>query len=356
MYRLLLLTACLFAQQGMLDEAMRFAAQGRLPEARSLLEQMIANEPKDADLHYRLGLVLTKQNLPTEAERELQQALKLQPDYVFAWLAISDVHLRQGDRARALQDAAQASKLAADSAAAWKALALLRGRLGDAQGETVALKAVLRLAPDDRSAYARLANRLIENRDGKSAERVTGDGLKRFPGDADLLRLHGLACYGSGRKAEAVASFLAAMDAAPDNDLVHSSIETLLADAGEQLPAIMQRLQRYRKSRPDVPLGPYLLALATGAIDTKAALLHEALAIDKTFWPGWFELHRLLLEQGKRDAALQALLTTVELKPDHEAAHFALAEMYLAAGDRSRARAHRAIHHKLRAAAVAPVP
>jgi tetratricopeptide (TPR) repeat protein len=177
--------------------------------------------------------------------------------------------------------------------------------------------------------------------------------LRRFPGEAELLRLQGLAFYALGRKQEALASFLAAMDAAPGDEMAYASVETLLGDAGDQLPQVYERLNRFSALRPDSPLAPFLLALASSSPQDQERLLRKAIALDAGFWPAYFELHRRLREQGKRQEAIDALEATLRLNPNHEGAHFALAELYLEAGDREKARAHRMEHHRLRAAAAA---
>ena len=336
-----------------MEDALRMAAQGRLPEAETALRALAAKAPRDGDLRYRLGLVLVKQKKIDEAAQVLEEATRIEPAFVFAWLALGDVRLRQGNRAGAAADARRAKALAGKSVAAWKGLEALEDRLGDAAGQAQALETLIRLAPEDRSAYVRLANLLFDHRTSEAARVVADAGLRRFPGDAELLRLQGLAFYGLGRKLEALASFLAAMDAAPSDEMAHASVETLLSDAGDQLPQVVERLRRFSARRPDSPLGPFLLALAAPSPQEKESLLAQAIAVDAGFWPAHFERHRLLRQQGKRAEAIDALETTLRLNPNHEGAHFALAELYLEAGDRDKARAQRIEHHRLRAAAAA---
>ena len=345
------LAGALLAQEVSVEDALRLAAQGRLQEAETALRTLAASAPRDADLRYRLGLVLVKQKKIDEAARVLEEASRIDPAFVFTWLALGDVRLRQGNRVGAKADARRAQSLAGKSAAAWKGLEALESRIGDAVGQAQALETLIRLTPEDRVAYVRLANLLLEHRTADAALVVAGAGLRRFPGDADLLRLQGLAFYALGRKQEALASFLAAMDAAPGDEMAYASVETLLGDAGGQLPLVSERLNRFSALRPDSPLGPFLLALASSSPQDQERLLRKAIALDAGFWPAHFELHRRLREQGKRQEAIDALEATLRLNPNHEGAHFALAELYLEAGDREKARAHRMEHHRLRAAA-----
>ncbi len=356
-FLLLLLAAAALAQEGRaqeasIEQAIRMASEGRLPEAEAALRTHAARNPRDADSRYRLGLVLVKRKKLDEAARAIEDAAKLEPGSVFTWLALGDVRLRLADRAAAVSAAKRAGALAGASSAAWKALAVLEGRLGDAPGEWKALESVIRLAPGDRDAYVRLADLHIAQRSAEAARLVAEKGLVRFPSDAELLRLKGVALYGLGRKQEAIDAFLAAMDRAPGDEAVHASVETLLPDAGPRLRDVAERLRRFSELRPESPLGPFLLALIAEASADRETLLNLAIGKDAGFWPAYFEMHKTMREAGKRTMAIEALETTLRLNPNHEGAHFALAELYLEAGDREKAREHRMAHHRLRAASV----
>ena len=350
---LLFLAGTVFAQDLSIDDALRMASEGRLAEAETALRALTVQAPNDGDLRTRLGLVLLKEKMLDEAAGELSKATTLDPGSVFAWLALGDVRLRQGNHAEAARSAKRAQSLAGKSAAAWKALAVLQQRLGDNTGEVQSLRSAIRLAPEDRSLHVRLTNLLIEHRNADTALAVATAALNRFTTDAELLRLRGLALYGLGRKGEALDAFLAAMDAAPADEVVHASVETLIEDAGDRLPQLTQRLRRFREQRPASPLGPFLLALASRSAEEKQSLVREAIGVESSFWPAYFELHRLLRGQGDSLQAIQALKETLRLNPNHEGAHFALAELYLEAGDREKAREHRLQHDRLRAGAAA---
>lgn len=263
------------------------------------LRSAAARNATDADARYRLGLILFKQRKLDESVRYLDEAAKIEPKQVLIW----------------------------------RAVALVRGARNDGLGEARALQKIIELDPSDAAAYKKLAALLLDHRTADAALAVTDTGARRFPGDAELLRLRGLALYALGRKLEAIDAFLAM----PDSDVALASLETLIPDAGDRLPAIKARLEK----QPPGALVHYLLALAG---DDPEARLRKAVDADASFWPAYFELGRRL-----RDIPL--LETVLKLKPAHEGAHFVLASLYAEAGDREKARAHREAHHKLRAEA-----
>ena len=62
------------------------------------MRALAAKEPRDADLRFRLGLVLVKQNRLDDAVKVLKEATRIDPTFGFAWLALGDISFRRGDR------------------------------------------------------------------------------------------------------------------------------------------------------------------------------------------------------------------------------------------------------------------
>ena len=279
------------------------------------LRVAIAADRRDADARYRLGLVLFKQRKLDESARVLEEAARIAPAQVLIW----------------------------------RALALVGGARRDGLGEARALQKIIEIDPSDALAYRKLATLLLDHRTADAALAVAQAGAQRFPADAEILRLRGLAQYALGCKPDAIDSFLNAMDAAPESELVLASIETLIPEAGaERIQAIRARLHRFAQGKPGSPLGYFLLALSG---EEPEANLGKALAAEPGFWPAHFEVGRMRRERGERAAALEAFNKTLRLHPEHEGAHFALSLLYAETGDREQAKVHREAHHKLRAEA-----
>jgi predicted Zn-dependent protease len=147
-------------------------------------------------------------------------------------------------------------------------------------------------------------------------------------------------------------------------------VETLLPEAGGQLPAITARLRSFAAAHPSSPVGHFLLAQALAVSEPGAGqietLLREAIRVEPKFWPAHFEIHKALLARGEIREAAGALERTAELNPDYAPARYALAQVYASLGDRVRAAAERRAHHELvtrgraeaqaRTAAMPPLP
>jgi len=351
-------------------------------EAEKLLLALEKANPGNPEVQYRLGLVLLRNGKLAAARRRLELAVKLAPEPLI-WLAVAQVRLRLEDLPGALAAAGRARAGAPSQALilfdaevikhhlrkgdTQQALDLARKALGgsdqpvfhnllgkahelnrDPVGAAKELQEAIRLDPSQAGYYLDLAELFLNHNTPEPAELVLLDAARRFPQHAEALRLLGLARYGLGKTAEALDTFLQAMDAAPEMETAYASLETLLPAAGPRLAQIVPRLRRFAKTNPASPLGPYLLALALP--EEAETLLRQAMLAAPDFWPAWFEWHKVLKAQEKWDEAAAALRKTVELNRDFAPAHYALAEYYGRKGDHARAAQEREQHHKLLAA------
>ena len=365
-----------------LDDALQLAAGGRLDESERMFLTLENASPQDPEIQYRFGLVLLKRGKVTQARRRLEAAAKLAPQPL-VWLALAQARLRLDDLAAAqaaLEHARsgnpapppQAFQLfdaevikhhlrkgqagpAADLAR--KALTAnglpvfhhLLGQAHDLNHDPAAasdeFQQAIRLDTGQPAYYLDLAQLFLDHDTPEPAELVLTAAAQRFPANAELLRLLGLARYALGKNEEALDAFLQAIDAGPDLESAFASLETLLPSAGARLPEIRDKLRRFSQKRPSSPLGPYLLALTEA--EGSEALLRRAIRAAPDFWPAHYELHKRLKAQDQWEAAAAALKKTIALKPDFAPAHYALAEYYNHIGDRARAAQEREIHRKL---------
>jgi tetratricopeptide (TPR) repeat protein len=399
-------------------EAMRLASSGDLGRAENLLIELKKAHPADAEIRYRLGLVLLRQRKFAPAEAELETSAKLKPDSALAWLGLAQARLQSGRRQQALDAAARAeahagaepsvrralsmlyaqaeefSKAAAQEALWWRAMpddresplravefyiragqadpalaiaqeALKRGdnaALRNWSGKAYRLKKnpsqaveqfqlAISLDPSKPAYYMDLASLFLDHRTPEPAAAVLETAAARFPRNAELRRMLGLARYAMGDSQKALDAFLEAIDLAPDSEAMYGSLETLLPEAGSRLDAILVRLRSFSQKKPSSPVSYYLLAQALlqkpGSEEESEALLRKAAAADPSFWPAYFELHKPLLGRDQLAEAAEALEKVCALNPAHAPSHYSLSQIYARLGDRERSRKHREIHHKL---------
>jgi predicted Zn-dependent protease len=347
-----LLCATLAAQADpRLDELARVLQSRDFPRAEALLSELVGDFPRDAGFRERLGLILLRRGALEEARAHLEEAVRLQPHAAASHLALARLHWLREDRTNAQAELARAAELGADDPAVQQALAELHRQTGDGPATAQALQRASELAPDNLRLRLELAELYLDHRTPEGALATAAAALERFPGDPNLLRLKGLAHYGLGETQPAIDAFLAAIDADPSSEIAHASLETLLPEAGDRLPAILERLEVFSIDQPESPIGPFLLGLAL-AVERPdeprvTLMLREALRRAPDLWPAWFELHRPLELAGDRQGAIEALEQAARLNAEHPETRFALARLYAQAGRKQEAVAARREHHRL---------
>jgi tetratricopeptide (TPR) repeat protein len=304
-------------EQASVQKAMDLVAAGKLDQAASMLLDLEKADPRNPDIAYRFGLVLLKQGKLEDARRRLESAAKLDPKYPFVWAALGLLHDSLA-KAAARNDAPTAAR---------------------------EFQEAIRLDPARAPYYVDLAQLFLDHDTPEPAEIVLNNAARRFPKNAEVLRLLGLADYAQGKTQEALDAFLKAIDADPDAESAYASLQVLLPDAQQRLPEIVAKLRKFSERHPESPIGPFLLALIEP--EKSEALLRTAIRAAPAFWPAYFELHKLLKVRGRWEDAAAALQKTVELNANYAPAHYALAEYYNRKGDRVRAAHERELHHKL---------
>lgn len=77
-----------------LTEADLYFKLNDFPKYKELVEQALAANPNDADLIFNLGVVSTETKQYDEAEKYYNKVIQLKPDYVNAYLNLSDLKLK----------------------------------------------------------------------------------------------------------------------------------------------------------------------------------------------------------------------------------------------------------------------
>lgn len=348
----LVMAATLAAQADPRFETLARSLQSQdFAHAETLLGELIGDYPEEPAFRERLGVILMRRGALPEAAEQLSEAVRMQPKAAAARLALARVRWLQQDRDAAEALLTEASEIGAADPGVHQALAEFRRQTGDGEAAARELERAIELAPASRRLRMELAQLHLDHRTPEGALRVADSALDRFTGDPELLRLKALALYGLGESQAAIDAFLAAIDGDPSSEIAYASLETLLPEAGEKLPAIVERLEAFSIDEPKSPVGPFLLGVALAVQDPGeprvALMLREAVRRAPEFWPAWFELHRPLERAGDVEGAIAALEKTVELNPEHPEARFALARLYARAGRKDEAKEARLEHHRL---------
>ena len=229
-----------------LERAILHHRSGRLAEAQQGYQDVLAQEPENADAHHLLGQLLAGANRATEAVHHLEKAVELSPDEAL-YLRSLGLTLRRQNRFReAVETFARADQakpndpviktnladtfsaaglyqqavplyrealaLQADSPAIRRNLAQCFSLMGQHDEAVKEFEAVLQQNPDDTASRMRMGDVLREQ--GKTDAAVTAyrEAGERGDDKAELLTRTGIVLQQAGRFEEAESHFGSALE------------------------------------------------------------------------------------------------------------------------------------------------
>jgi tetratricopeptide (TPR) repeat protein len=155
---------------------------GDYPTARASFEASVKKNPKQADAHYALALVLDKTGDRAAAEKSYKDALGLQPDMLEAAENLAALYVESGRYDDAASVAKKALEKNAKSAPLTLNYAVALGGKGDQAGSQKAFEDALRLEPNNALFHITYAQQLAswKKRDEaldrlKLAQKAAGD-------------------------------------------------------------------------------------------------------------------------------------------------------------------------------------
>lgn len=254
--------------------------------ARASFETAIKKNPKQADAHYYLGLVMDKTGDRAAAEKSYKTALELQPDLQEAAENLTAIYIETQKFDEAVVLAKKALTRNAKNAEMQLNLAIALSGKGDVDGATKAFDGAVKLAPNDPRFYLAYAQHLGAAKKNdeaigklKEALRVAGDdpvmlgtigGELRTARDvpdciaafdkaislkdnADFRTNRAMCKLGAKDKAGAVTDLQAATTKEPGFAPAHYWLGSILHDDGKFAEAIAE-YDAYLKAAPKGPM------------------------------------------------------------------------------------------------------
>jgi predicted Zn-dependent protease len=166
-------------------------AQNRLDEASLLYRRAVEANPKSFEAHLSLGLLLARQNMPSDARLELAAATQLDPGEAGpglkarAWRALAEID-RATDATQASDDLLEALKLSPETPADTLLAAAIAEQAGQFDSAEASYRRVLAKDPKSAPAKAGLAHLLIAQKQYPEAESLLRAALDQSPGDPAL--------------------------------------------------------------------------------------------------------------------------------------------------------------------------
>ncbi|HZZ31077.1 MAG TPA: sulfotransferase [Phenylobacterium sp.] len=265
--------------------------------ARKVLAPLAQAYPRAANTQYELGLTLADLGEAAAGAQALGAAVSLNRDLAEAWRALGDLRFKAGEVAAAEAAYAEHRRAAVTDPA-------LKG-----------------------AAEAMFAGRVTE------AESLLRAHLTHHLGDATATRMLAEAYLQQARYGDAELLFARALDLDP----THDGARFGYADALFRQQKASQALVEVEALLAAAPKDPAYLNLVAACLalvgeDSRAIAIYEALLGDYSRQPRlWLNYGHTLRAVGRREDAVAAYKTSLELAPDLGDAYWSLANLKVAA-------------------------
>ncbi len=204
--------------------------RGEDDDAFNQLSSLLHTHPGFADVHYMVGVLHDRMNDATAAARSLNRALRINPSYTEAILALASVYERQGDFDRSREIAERSRTVSSSAPGAMDPttrgkLANLHAVLGDAYREAGELREAIEAyrkaldrCPDFHDIRLRLG---VALREAGLPDQALADFRRILRGNPSFLDAAvqlGLTLYSLGRGADALAAWEEVLEKSPGRE------------------------------------------------------------------------------------------------------------------------------------------
>jgi tetratricopeptide (TPR) repeat protein len=146
----------------LINQANKLLAQAKPAEALELLQKAEKLNPEDEDVHYNLGIALTRLGRNDEAIKEYLEALRIFPDYAEVENNYGNLLVRLGRPAEAVEHFEKAVKITPDYASAWNNYGSALQRVGRTNQAQECFEKALHLDTNYWQAHYNLATSYLQ--------------------------------------------------------------------------------------------------------------------------------------------------------------------------------------------------
>jgi tetratricopeptide (TPR) repeat protein len=273
-----------------LERALDLHRRGRLSEAASVYQEVLAAEPRNADALHLLGLVMAAMGRAQDAVNLIGTAVSLQPSNAAMRVNLGNAFLQLGQLEPALANFGQA----------------------------------VRLAPKDAKAHNSLGVALERANRSEEALHCFRQAAAFDPANAEAHHNAGLLLAAQGRHADALASIERALALQPQQAAAHTNRGTQLL-ALERPAEALASFDQALALQPNAIIPHHNRGLALMSLDRHAEALASfdcALVLAPDHAPSHLWRAKALIGLDRPDEALLSLDRTVQLAPPEFESHF----------------------------------
>lgn len=307
-----------------MNTAMQHMQAGNFKAASKVLRQIVSREPHNLEAAHTMGIALARLGKFVQAERTIARAVKANPKLAFGHNNLGEIYRNQNKLKQAEASFRKAIEIDSDFADAHHNLGVTLQASGQHEAAVESFNTALNLQPDDRQTMNLLAGLLGDLGRFDEAEQVLRSAIQHAPDQAGLyINLSTILRQQQDRKLAALVAGRKAVSLAPNLAVAHFNLGVCLTHIGN-FPAALEAHDRAIELDSDneqfhEKRSQTLVEL--GRADEIVERLEDRAREFPQDHDHQFALAQAYRSLGRRDDTIALVRKTIELDPNHVAAH-----------------------------------
>jgi tetratricopeptide (TPR) repeat protein len=333
----------LHAQENTPQHALQLMQAGRFHDAeiiwRALAARVSPHDPSAAAIHANLGLALAEQGELGAAAAEYRKSLSVRPHQPEVSLDLALAEFKQGNFAEAIPQ----FKLAGTAPGNDSRITILLGMsyfgLHEYASAVPYLQKATRVDPSNVELHSVLAESCLWSKQYDCALAEFKNMLTISPDSVQAHMMLAEALDAMSRKPEAITELETAEKEAPNEPMLHFELGYLYYTQ-RNYDRAKQEFELEIKNNPGYAQAyAYLADIAIRSNDdtTAAPLLAKAIQLQKDLRLAYFDLGVVDVDEKRNEDAVAAFQRAEQLDPSQPDAHYRLARVYMALGEKEKA-------------------
>ncbi len=226
------------AEHPLIAQAVGLHQAGRLAEAASQYEKIIAQVPRHFDATHLLGVIALQEGRYDAAERLIGSALQINPGDAAALGNLGTVYLRSGKLDAAHRQFERAVRLQPDADVPLSNLGMVLRQMGRSQAALVPLRRAYSVNPGSAVVCNLLGACLLDTGDAEAAAGIFAAATRANPDDADGWANLAAALNRSGDSSAALEIATKAVAMQPGSSSAHAVLAAVQLEKGQAAAAI----------------------------------------------------------------------------------------------------------------------
>lgn len=265
------------------EKVIEMLEEGDNAAALEVFDEIVRENPEDADAWYNRGELLAILNRPDEAIAAYERVLQIEPDHRQAIAEVTNLLFEQGEFGLAAAGLGDLLRRAPEQATHWLLRASSLLEAGKSTEATLVYNAVLEADPENLPATLAFGDLLLAMGDVERADRQYSLALQHHPDHPDALLKKGLLMNRQGRWGASIQFFNRAISIRWDHREAWAAKGQVLLAQGKPKDALecFDKLLTFDEAQGDAWLGKAEAHFALGENDKAAEAAGRALALDE---------------------------------------------------------------------------